>query len=280
MNAAPRLLLLCCLAVSQLCGAAEIRDSGHPMLLPGGNISTHDEALVAYWLTCGEPVPDPANPPTVSIADGVITVDMVVLPSDALCGTPPGRMPIAVSLGALEARVYAVYRRMHLRQRDAPPSEATLLQERSEVLSVSDQPHAGVSGTWFDPARPGAGLSVQMLGPESVIWPYPRRDALVFLTTFDAEQSPLWLAGTGQFEDNRLIVTMAAPRAPGDTTPAEDLGTLTFAYEGCGEATVSWEGSELVFPSSTPDAVIQLTNVGQVEPCSTQLVPRWSTDNN
>lgn len=280
MKAALRCLLLCGLAALHAPAGAQALDSRYPMLLPGEHVSTRDEAYVVYWRTCGDPEPDPANPPTVSITDNVITVEMVLLPSNDLCGTPPGPMPTGVSLGDLAAGGYTVQRRVLLRGRDAPLSAATLLDDRGEVLYVSDVPHAGVSGTWFDQARAGAGLSVQMLGSDFPISFFAGRDALVFLTTFDAEQAPLWLAGTGQFEDNRLVVTMASPRAPGDTTPAEQVGTLTFEYEGCGQATASWQGSELVFPSATPAAVIQLSNVAQVAPCSTQAVQPWPTDEN
>lgn len=95
-----------------------------------------------------------------------------------------------------------------------------------------------ISGNWFDPARDGQGLQIEVIDA---------RRAVVAWYTFDAAGNPAWLFGVGEISSDTIVVELeqfsggAFPATPGGA-PArgEPWGTATLVFDSCSEAAMSW----------------------------------------
>lgn len=94
------------------------------------------------------------------------------------------------------------------------------------------------SGTWFDPAQPGHGLTIEI---------NDRSQATVAWFTFDAEGAPMWLFGIGQVDGAVLHVPVS--RVEGGVFPplfdpeaieVVPWGELTLAFTGCNAGELAW----------------------------------------
>lgn len=101
------------------------------------------------------------------------------------------------------------------------------------------------SGTWFDPAQPGQGLTIEI---------NDRSRATVAWFTFDADGAPMWLFGVGQVDGAVLRVPVS--RVEGGTFPpsfdpdAIDVapwGELTLSFTGCNAGELAWVTGEAGF---------------------------------
>jgi len=101
------------------------------------------------------------------------------------------------------------------------------------------------SGSWFDPDFDKQGFVLEVLGKANDQG--PERTVLVYWFTFDNDGNPIWLAGVGDTEKNRLTVTVqrtsGGARPPGMVIAAsmQDWATVTFEFNNCKGATADFE---------------------------------------
>lgn len=114
------------------------------------------------------------------------------------------------------------------------------------------------SGTWYDPAKPGQGVMVEIRD---------RGQATVAWFTFDAAGAPMWLFGVADVRGTTLSAQVSRVSG-GAFPPAFDptrvqstpWGTLELDFAGCGEGTLKWMPTAAGFnPGQMPLA--RLTSV-------------------
>jgi hypothetical protein len=123
------------------------------------------------------------------------------------------------------------------------------------TLGVYETPlPPSVAGTWHDPTNPGQGIKLTYAEDQRID---------VHWATYEPEGTPLWLVGTGRrdFRDRNLYrrnVHLFAFRGgtfpgTGAATPvAEEWGSLSLEYEGCGRLQVRWlPRNESRYPPAT-----------------------------
>lgn len=113
-------------------------------------------------------------------------------------------------------------------------------------------PRQGWSGIWFDPARSGEGFVIEVL---------PNGSANVYWLTHTPGEAlhQAWLVGTGQFEDDSLIVPdMIRPSGGGnydDYDPAtveyENWGSLSFEFTSPDAGEVAWISNDPAYGSGS-----------------------------
>ena len=117
----------------------------------------------------------------------------------------------------------------------------------SVLAEVPSDLRGDIGGLWFDPARNGQGLQIDLLDEQR---------AAVTWYTFDAEGRPLWLFGLGGAEGKRMEVSMR--RAEGGRFPTlaanpeaqfSAAGTLSITFNSCDQAALSWEPTASNLPS-------------------------------
>jgi hypothetical protein len=124
-------------------------------------------------------------------------------------------------------------------------------------------PSAGISGSWYDPAKSGQGFTIQYLGPSS---------ALLTWFTYDTQGNQRWMQGVGEINGQTIefeLLRLYGPRfGPGFDASArvtEMTGTLTLTFESCeaGRAVYSGYGGPNGLPADTLD-IVRLTTVAGV----------------
>lgn len=269
----PRLrcaLLFALLALQPILVSAQTHDPVPPRLHPYNGGSVADTFHALFYEVCGHPVPDSRRPPEIvrrppqSTANTVeeITITHFVEPS--ICpGVPlPGFLISTFEIGHLQKGTTAVFHRLVPLDANGQPAE-TPIETRVELVYVGDTPNIAVSGTWFDPATAGTGVSLSLSGDAAGIM-----TGVLFLATLDAAGAPLWLTGAGQFEDAVLTVPLTRSGLAGDGSIAsESVGHATFEYLGCGTARLSVDGVEVRFPDSEGSPLQQLTGTTGVPSC-------------
>ena len=102
------------------------------------------------------------------------------------------------------------------------------------------------SGSWYDPASNGQGLSVEI--SETIYWDKP--NVVVYYYTYDGQGVPFWFVGTGNQtsrSDPGVVLDFSAfvGLTPPDYTNTDDLieleaGTAVFTVHG-DTATFNWQ---------------------------------------
>ncbi len=90
-------------------------------------------------------------------------------------------------------------------------------------------PNAGLSGSWFDPARDGEGIIVEWL---------PNGDVLVVFFTYDQDDNQMWLIGIGQASGKS--VTMDALYPATFSRWGADYDTADVTISNWGSFTLNW----------------------------------------
>lgn len=115
-----------------------------------------------------------------------------------------------------------------------------------------------IGGLWYDSARDGQGLQIDLLDGQR---------AAVTWYTFDAEGRPLWLFGLGQASGNQMNVSLS--RAAGGRFPTlaanpvatvSAAGALSITFKSCDSAKLRWEPVDVDLPPGEFD-VQRLTQV-------------------
>lgn len=181
-----------------------------------------------------------------------INVTLDVLPSENACPAEPGREPIvAVRLGTL------------------PPGEHRIIQEIRHFAPGEDEPSGSStgeiyvrvlghprfeSGFWYEPAKPGHGMSLivrsgearQLQGEPNEPFVMPQSLYLSW-QTYDREGRPLWLVGAapdGSAHPLRIEVFQHEGMPYPALDPAGLLSTrwgeATLTAEACGRLKVLW----------------------------------------
>ena len=149
-------------------------------------------------------------------------------------------MPSRILLIAFLLGAFAAASACELRH---PVSQPRL--KLAESVQSEDWLNPGVSGSWFDPARSGEGIILQVLpdGRAFAVW-------FTFPAAGEADGAAWLLAAEGVREANTLRFTdVLQPRGArfGEAfDPAAvdyaHWGSLTLSFDGCGAMTASWEG--------------------------------------
>jgi len=119
-------------------------------------------------------------------------------------------------------------------------SRATRLAHITGCGAETAVVNAGLSGTFFDPARNGEGLIVEWLTNGNV---------LVVFFTYDPDGNQFWMFGQGPSDGNSVTMTAIYPEAftpwgreynPADVAFA-DWGTFTLTWTGCNAMTFDYD---------------------------------------
>lgn len=100
-----------------------------------------------------------------------------------------------------------------------------------------------LSGSWFDPAKDGQGMVMQVIAPGQVLMTW---------FTFDHEGNPAWLQGIGALDGQRAefdaLLRFEGPRFGPEFDPADRIeiptGTLSVDFSSCTTATAEFTGIE------------------------------------
>ncbi len=100
--------------------------------------------------------------------------------------------------------------------------------------------NAGLSGSFFDPARNGEGLIIQWLTDGSVL-------AIFF--TYDPDGNQMWVFGSGQPDGNRVVLDALYPTGftswgadyDAGEIVLENWGSMTLEYQGCDALAFSYD---------------------------------------
>ncbi|HEY7905582.1 MAG TPA: DUF1800 family protein [Wenzhouxiangella sp.] len=115
------------------------------------------------------------------------------------------------------------------------------------MLSVANSPEwtkpSHLSGSWFDPAKDGQGMVVQVLNPTTVLMTW---------FTFDHEGNPAWLQGVGSFDGDTAtfdeLLRFEGPKFGPSFDPADrqsiPSGSLSITFKSCDAAEASFKGIE------------------------------------
>lgn len=90
---------------------------------------------------------------------------------------------------------------------------------------------AGMTGAWFDPARNGQGIQVQVVGTE-------RKEVLLYWYTFDASGNPLWLYAQAPITEDTVRLSAFEVRGPSFVQNAAPVtlrrfGELELSFDSC-----------------------------------------------
>ena len=107
------------------------------------------------------------------------------------------------------------------------------------------------SGTWFDPAQPGHGLTIEINDGAR---------ATVAWFTFDGDGAPMWLFGVGRVDGAVLHVPVSRveggafpPLFDPDAVDVAPWGELTLRFSGCNAGELEWVSGIAGFePGSMP----------------------------
>ncbi len=118
--------------------------------------------------------------------------------------------------------------------------------DRQDLTEISFEVQAGffeivpaMSGSWFDPANPGHGASIEFMNGS--------KHALVYWFTFDQDKNNLWLIGFGEYDGPGATLELYQARGgtfpplfdPDDVT-LEVWGTLQLDFNDCLHGSMSW----------------------------------------
>jgi hypothetical protein len=111
-------------------------------------------------------------------------------------------------------------------------------------------PNAGLSGSFFDPARNGEGLIVEWL---------TNGDVLVVFFTYDTEGNQLWLFGQAPSNGKAVTLTALYPTAftpwgrgfDADDVSLESWGTFTLTWTDCNSMTFEYNSTVEGYGSGT-----------------------------
>jgi hypothetical protein len=104
----------------------------------------------------------------------------------------------------------------------------------SEVIGCETgvgSPHSHVTGSWYDPARPGEGLAVQVLQDGR---------AIVQWMTYDSAGGQMWIQGIGEFDDNGRILQIQDLRTFGGTYWGSDFNPAAVTSASFGSLTIEF----------------------------------------
>ena len=251
---------LLCLSLASAPIFAQSPDSIEDFIFPRDGASLVDEIYVMYGDNCGRPHPDSRAPVVTHGTDEIVVEIFLVEPESNVC--PAVILPdtiLAVPLGKLGKGTHSVKRRLMLRARDAQAYRP--IDESIDAITVGDTPNPAASGTWYDSATPGTGITINLMPKASDEAP---GTAVLFLATFEPGGAPTWLSGVGTFSDARLTVPLRRAGTPGSAPPD---ATATFQYLGCGRARLSVSGMSLGFPIGTVN-LMQLTLTSGLSGCT------------
>jgi len=137
---------------------------------------------------------------------------------------------------------------------------------RSALYSIdgsSSSLEAKFSGTWFNPAQDGHGLSISVHSPESVS---------VFWYTFDPFGTAIWLYAEGSFDGNVLTTNAFFSQGMifGDWNTEDreffGWGTIEIEFLSCSSATMTYS-SDLSYPNGETfgSGVIPLVRLASID---------------
>ena len=120
------------------------------------------------------------------------------------------------------------------------------------ALAASFQPAMalppGISGAWYNPAQPGHGIAVEMIGGG-------RSDAFWFV--YDHAGNPLHLYLVGEVDGNGIHYMAFENRGMrfGSFDPGERVeqawGTVTLAFDSCSSGSLAWDAQDPAFGSGS-----------------------------
>lgn len=117
----------------------------------------------------------------------------------------------------------------------------TLLLAMWLMAGAAQALERNVSGMWWDPARDGEGLVVDLIDESS---------AVVYWFTYDTRGNQLWLVGTGNIVANRIEVGQMLRPSGGvfgvdfdpDEVALDPWGEVTLTFPACKQATIEYDG--------------------------------------
>lgn len=132
---------------------------------------------------------------------------------------------------------------------------------------------AGMSGFWYDAAKPGHGAHIEVLAP--VAAGEPDRVAVAWYA-YNAAGQQRWIVGAGTIANDTATIPVAVYTEGGMFPPAFDpaqvrqipFGSLSFRFTGCNSTVVTWAGAPAEF--GTPSGELTMTRLTQIkdQPCS------------
>jgi hypothetical protein len=233
------------------------RDS---FIYPRNALSSADPIFVLYGDNCGRPHIDPTRAstvtevthnPVIESSARVVDIYLVSDPTEICLAVLMPDVLVPIALGSLDKGLHRIERRLHVRAKNETSHQ--LLESRSGLVAVGDVPHQSLSGAWFDPSAPGAGVFISLVDAAE-----GSPGAIVYMSSLDTAGKPVWQVGLGQFDDARLRVDLQT----GGASDSAVQRTLELDYQGCGQAQMRFVDA--------PTAVTQLrqlTSTYGVETC-------------
>lgn len=111
------------------------------------------------------------------------------------------------------------------------------------VPGMPVEPYAGQSGSWYDPARSGAGLSLQWLAQGL---------AVVTWYTFDTQGHPYWIQGVGHLAGDQIVFPTLYTATGGRFAQAFDRDQLHSQAWGSLTLSLDCNGGTAHYQSSMP----------------------------
>lgn len=117
--------------------------------------------------------------------------------------------------------------------------EGEHITQASLPFRVHDRLTSRMSGSWYNPAESGHGISLEVIGPDLL---------LVYWYTFDPAGDPLWLIAMGEYHGQGLASLQAERVSGGLFPPSFDpgqielhhWGELEIEFDDCSRATLRW----------------------------------------
>ena len=128
-------------------------------------------------------------------------------------------------------------------------------------VDEGESANAGLSGSWFDPARNGEGLIVQWLD---------FGDVLAIFFTYDENGDQMWMIGQGTPTGKSVTMDALYPASgtqwgsgfvPGDIS-LQTWGTFELTWTECGKMTFAYNGQVGTYGSATRDYIRLSTLAG------------------
>ena len=135
-----------------------------------------------------------------------------------------------------------------------PPSFDSQVAPRP--ASTAQSVDATYSGMWYDPARSGEGIELEIL---------PGNKAIVYFFTYPASDvagKQVWLVGIGDVVGNGIEfadVLRPARDAQGKVT-SQHWGRIALSFDGCGSGGMRWDG-----PASWGSMEVPLIKLSQLD---------------
>lgn len=124
-------------------------------------------------------------------------------------------------------------------------------------FTVGDNPgmniSAAMTGAWYDPDQAGQGFDLQVIDGQP-------QQLLVSWFTFAPGGGATWIVGSGPISGNRADIQAAQTVGPGAQFPpnfdarnvSQQLwGTISFVFDDCNHAQVSWHAADARYPDGT-----------------------------